>query len=75
MVFGGARLMTITLYLGQTAAALQMPLGYIYLVLPLSGLLIAFYSALFFIDRWRSLSGQAPELEGHTGPTPNLNVD
>lgn len=75
MVFGGIRLVAITLYLGQTAAALQMPLGYIYIVLPISGLLIAFYAALHFVDEWRSLSGRPTELEDHTGPTPNFNVD
>ena len=58
MVYGGARLVAITLFLGQTAAALQMPLGYVYLILPLSGLLIAFYAALYMVDAWRSLSGR-----------------
>lgn len=44
MVIGGIRLMYITLYLGQTSAALGIPLGYVYMVLPLSGLLIIYYS-------------------------------
>ena len=35
---GGAGLVWLTLDLGQTSAALQIPLGFVYLVLPLSGL-------------------------------------
>lgn len=46
LVFGGSGLVWLTLDLGQTSAALQIPLGLIYLVLPLSGLLMMFYSAL-----------------------------
>lgn len=47
MVVGGTRLVALTLTLGQTSAALRIPLGYVYTVLPVSGLLIAFYSAVF----------------------------
>jgi len=46
LVFGGSGLVWLTLDLGQTSAALQIPLGYVYMVLPLSGLLTMFYSAL-----------------------------
>jgi len=44
LVFGGIRLVVLTLSLGQTSAALHVPIGYVYLALPLSGLLIMFYS-------------------------------
>jgi TRAP-type C4-dicarboxylate transport system permease small subunit len=44
LVIGGTRLVVLTLTLGQTSAALHVPLGYIYLALPLSGLLMMFYS-------------------------------
>lgn len=44
MLIGGIRLIYITLSLGQTAPALGIPLGYVYVVLPLSGALIAYYS-------------------------------
>jgi len=44
MVVGGYRLVEITLTLEQTSAALQIPLGYVYLVVPLSGVLIMFYT-------------------------------
>jgi TRAP-type C4-dicarboxylate transport system permease small subunit len=46
LVFGGSGLVWLTLDLGQTSAALQIPLGFVYLVLPLSGLLMMFYAAL-----------------------------
>jgi len=49
MVIGGTRLVLITLELNQISAALQIPLGYVYLVIPLSGAIMCFYS-LFFID-------------------------
>lgn len=44
MVWGGIRLVYITLTLEQTSASLNIPLGYVYSVLPLSGLLIIYYS-------------------------------
>ena len=46
LVIGGTGLVWLTLDLGQTSAALQIPLGFVYLVLPLSGILMMFYSAL-----------------------------
>lgn len=57
MVVGGARLVGLTLLLGQTSAALQIPLGYVYTVLPLSGALIAFYSLVFLDEHLRGLRG------------------
>jgi TRAP-type C4-dicarboxylate transport system permease small subunit len=47
MVIGGIRLVAITLALSQISAALRIKLGYVYLVIPLSGLLIMYYSWLF----------------------------
>ena len=44
MVIGGSNLVGLTLYLEQISASLQIQLGYVYLALPLSGLLIMFYS-------------------------------
>jgi TRAP-type C4-dicarboxylate transport system permease small subunit len=63
MVIGGLRLVTITLTLNQISAALRIKLGYVYLVLPLGGLLIMFYAAVFIIDRFRSLTGKSLEFE------------
>ena len=44
LVIGGTWLVYTRFYLGVTSAALQIPLGYVYIVLPLSGLLIVYYS-------------------------------
>ena len=45
MVIGGINLVGLTLYLEQISASLQIQLGYVYLALQISGLLIIFYSA------------------------------
>ncbi|MFC2166845.1 TRAP transporter small permease [Acidobacteriota bacterium] len=50
MVFGGIRLVSITLALNQISAVLRIKLGYVYLVLPLSGLILMFYSLLFLME-------------------------
>jgi len=44
LVIGGSWLVYTRFYLGVKSAALQIPLGYVYIVLPISGLLIIFYS-------------------------------
>ncbi|MGK7391036.1 MAG: TRAP transporter small permease [Candidatus Cyclobacteriaceae bacterium M2_1C_046] len=44
MVWGGVNLVYITYILEQSSAALGLPLAYIYSVIPLSGLLIIYYS-------------------------------
>lgn len=43
LVIGGANLVYITLHLRQVSSALQIPIGYVYMVLPLSGLFIIYY--------------------------------
>ena len=63
MVVGGLRLVTITLTLNQISAALRIKLGYVYLVLPLSGMLIMFYAVVFVIEKFRALSGKRVEAE------------
>ena len=42
-VIGGSRLVYISYTLGQQSPALQIPLALVYLILPISGLLIIFY--------------------------------
>lgn len=44
MVIGGVWLVYTRFYLGVNSAALALPLGYVYLVVPVSGLLIIYYS-------------------------------
>lgn len=46
MVIGGGRLVYMTYVLNQTSASLQIPLAYVYTILPLSGVLIAFYKVM-----------------------------
>ena len=44
MVVGGLRLCWLTWVLEQKSAVLKIPLAFVYLVLPISGLLIVYYS-------------------------------
>jgi len=57
LIVGGGRLVWITLQLGQTSAALEIKLGYVYLAVPISGLIIAFYGLMALID---TLRGKVP---------------
>ncbi len=57
MVGGGIRLVYLALELEQTSAALGIPMGYIYMVVPLSGLFILYY-ALRFIFAPASIAEQ-----------------
>ena len=54
LVIGGLRLVLLTLSLGQTSAALGIPLGYVYVALPLSGILIVWYAARDVVDQLRA---------------------
>ena len=62
MLVGGVRLVSLSFLLGQTSPALELPLGVVYLALPASGALIAFYFALFIVERTRLLRGRPPAL-------------
>jgi TRAP-type C4-dicarboxylate transport system permease small subunit len=44
LIVGGARLVFIQLSLGQNSAALGIPLGVVYLAIPVAGLLFVFYA-------------------------------
>lgn len=44
MVIGGIWLVYTRFYLGVSSAALALPLGYVYLVLPVSGMLVIYYA-------------------------------
>ncbi len=54
MVIGGLRLCWITYILDQRSAALEVPLAYIYLVIPISGLLIIYYSTDIFLKKQKT---------------------
>ncbi|MBO6524660.1 MAG: TRAP transporter small permease [Balneolaceae bacterium] len=53
-VLGGVRLVYITYTLGQTSAAMQIPLAYVYIIVPVSGLLIISYKARDIISLVRN---------------------
>ena len=44
MIYGGLKLVLMTLELNQITPALQIPMAYVYVVIPLSGLLMAFFA-------------------------------
>ena len=52
LIIGGSRLVYITYTLGQVSAAMQLPLAYVYMILPISGALITFYKVreLFHLE-------------------------
>ncbi|MFD0861595.1 TRAP transporter small permease [Sungkyunkwania multivorans] len=51
MVVGGIRLCQLSFQFEQTSATLEIPLGIIYLVVPVSGLLICYYSLHTFLTK------------------------
>lgn len=55
VLWGGLSLVGMTLGLRQISAALQIQLGYVYLVLPISGALMVFYAGSHIIMRVRAL--------------------
>ncbi len=50
MVIGGIRLVNLTLTLKQLSPVMSIPMGYVYIVLPLSGFLMILYSLTFIIE-------------------------
>lgn len=62
LVIGGMRLVILTFTLNQISPALGIAMGYIYIVLPLTGLLVMYYSVVFIVRAVRNnldLSGTA----------------
>jgi len=55
LIVGGSRLVFVTLFLEQTSAALNVPLGYVYSVLPISGSIMILYCIHFLIDNGRRI--------------------
>jgi TRAP-type C4-dicarboxylate transport system permease small subunit len=50
MIMGGLQLVRLTLMLNQISAAMGIKMGYVYLVIPVSGILIVFYSVGFILE-------------------------
>lgn len=53
LMIGGLRLVDLTFTLDQISPAIGIPMGYVYLVLPLTGLLIMIYAVYFITELWR----------------------
>ena len=50
MFFGGLQLVTMTFRLGQVSPSLGVPMGYVYLAIPVAGVFLTIYSDEFFIE-------------------------
>lgn len=61
LVIGGFKLVFLTFTLNQISPSLGITVGYIYLVLPLTGLLMIYFSILFIVKAFRG------EIEDPTG--------
>lgn len=61
MIWGGINLMYITLKLEQNSAALNIPLGYVYMAIPLSGFFIVYYSIVNLLEKPKTLVEQGEQ--------------
>lgn len=61
MVYGGFSIMQLTMT--QKTASLGIPMGVIYTILPVSGILIFLYGVLNIIDLWRTAEQVCPEVK------------
>ena len=61
MVIGGMRLVRLTFDLHQISAAMGIPIGYVYLALPISGVLMIYYSGIFIFKAIRQKPDFAAE--------------
>ena len=62
LIFGGGWLVYVTLDLNQLSAAFQLPIGYVYTVIPLSGLITIYYSVVALLEL-RQESKETPDNE------------
>ena len=68
MLIGGLQLVQLTFTLNQMSAAMNISMGYVYLVIPLSGMLMMFYSLLFIKEAviiWMGLSPKQTHKDTH----------
>ena len=54
-IVGGLRYVYISFKLGQTSAALELPMGYVYLILPIAGLIVIHFKIIQFNQTAREL--------------------
>lgn len=62
LIIGGSRLVYVALKLNQLSAALEIPKGYVYMIVPLSGLFIVYYS-LFEIFNGHKIDQEVEQAE------------
>lgn len=63
MVYGGVQLVLLQLALGQTSAALEIKMGYVYSVIPLAGILICIYA----VDNIATVRQRLSQPQHHDG--------
>ncbi|WP_428243488.1 TRAP transporter small permease [Gynuella sp.] len=63
MIWGGWTLVAKVYSTGQVSPAMQMPMAYVYGVLPISGSIISYYSLLFILDAAIDLLTQPKPVE------------
>lgn len=61
MAYGGTSIMRLTMT--QKTASLGIPMGVIYTILPISGILIVFYSVLNIVDLWQDVEREHREVK------------
>lgn len=54
MVIGGIKLVQFSFQFEQTSATLQIPLGFVYMVVPISGVLVCYYNIHTLITKLKS---------------------
>jgi len=65
MVLGGIRLVKLTFTLGQVSPALGIEIGYIYLVIPIAGILLIYFAIHFIWLNARSTPSASVEHPGN----------
>jgi len=62
LVIGGWDLTSMSFEMSQISPALQINIGYIYMVIPISGILFMYYSLIFIGEYRKKLRGEESEL-------------
>lgn len=58
IVTGGVKLIEKTLSTSQVSAAMQIPMGYVYLILPLTGIIMMFYTLCFISNGLKNMKNE-----------------
>lgn len=66
MIIGGSRLVIKVFSTQQVSPAMQLPMGYVYSVLPLAGIIISFYCILSIIDELQTKKAKSTPDQNHT---------